>query len=308
MGRGMDNLFDTLTRREALRRAAMLAGSVMAAPLLAGCPRPGTEGAVGEGTAAGAAGAAQPGRPIGVQLYTVRDRMEQDVAATLASVAQIGYREVETAGLYDLSAEQFRALLDQHGLASPAGHFPIQALRENLDGTLATAQTLGQQWVIVPWLDEAERTPEGYRRVATELNRFGTAARDRGMRAAYHNHEFEFASLAGGRTGYDILLEETDPALVDFELDLFWATQARHEPVDLFARQSGRFPLCHVKDMADVQGGQRMVAVGEGEIDFRRIFAQAEQAGLRHYFVEHDNPEDSLVSIRTSFQHVSQLL
>ncbi|HEV2130246.1 MAG TPA: sugar phosphate isomerase/epimerase, partial [Longimicrobiaceae bacterium] len=228
--------------------------------------------------------------------------------AILQQVAEIGYDEVETAGLYDLSPEQFRARLDRYGLVSPAGHYPIQALRENLETTLAAAQTLGQRWVVVPWLDEGERTAEGYRRVAAELNRFGQAARERGLRVAYHNHEFEFAPLEGGTTGYDILLAETDPELVDFELDLFWATQAGRDPVEIFAGHPGRFPLWHVKDMADIQGQQRMVAVGEGEIDFRRIFAHAEQAGLRHFFIEHDNPEDSLASIRRSYEHVRQLL
>jgi sugar phosphate isomerase/epimerase len=305
----MDDRFDALTRREALKWTALLLGGMVAVPALAGCSGPETEGASGERAAAApAAGTAQPGQPIGVQLYTVRDRMQQDVAATLASIAQIGYREVETAGLYDLSAEQFRALLDQHGLASPSGHYPIQALRENLDATLATAQALGQRWVIVPWLGEEERTAEGYRRVAAELNRFGQTARERGLRVAYHNHEFEFAPLPGGRTGFDILLEETDPDLVDFELDLFWATHAGVDPMELITRHSGRFPIWHVKDMADIRGAKRMVPVGQGEIDFGRLFAQAEQLGLRHFFVEHDNPEDPVAFLRTSYQHVSQLL
>jgi sugar phosphate isomerase/epimerase len=244
---------------------------------------------------------------LGVQLYTVRDRMGRDVAATLREVAEVGYREVETAGLFDLSPEQFRSALDAAGLVSPAGHFPIDAVRQQPAAMLAVARTLGQQWLVVPWLDAAERTADGYQRLADDLNRFGAAARDEGIRVAYHNHEFEFEPLGDGRTGYDMLLTGTDPALVDMELDLFWAVKGGHDPVALFSAHPGRFPLCHVKDMTDIAGSQQMVAVGEGEIDFAGIFARTEQAGLRHFFVEHDEPRDPIASIRTSFEHLRQL-
>jgi sugar phosphate isomerase/epimerase len=244
---------------------------------------------------------------LGVQLYTVRGRMQQDVAATLREVAAVGYQEVETAGLFDLSPEQFRAALDAAGLVSPAGHFPIDAIRQQPEATLAVARTLGQQWIVVPWLDPAERTAEGYERLAGDLNRFGAAARDEGMRVAYHNHEFEFEPLGDERTGYDLLLDGTDPSLVDIELDLFWAVRGGRDPIALFAAHPGRFALCHVKDMRDIAGSQEMVAVGEGEIDFASIFGRAADAGLEHYFVEHDNPADPIASIRTSFEHLRQL-
>lgn len=245
--------------------------------------------------------------PLGVQLYTVRDRMAQDVAATLRAVRDVGYREVETAGLFDLSAARFRAALDDAGLVSPAGHMPIDAVRQQPAEVLAVARALGQQWVVVPWLDEAERTADGYHRLADDLNRFAAAAREEGVRVAYHNHEFEFAALDDGRTGYDLLLDATDPSLVDLELDLFWAVKGGQDPVALFSEHPGRFALCHVKDMADIAGAQQMVAVGEGDIDFARIFAHAGQAGLRHFFVEHDEPRDPIANIRSSFEHLRQL-
>lgn len=304
----MDNLFDPLTRREALRRAAMLAGGVMAAPLLAGCPRPGTEGAVGEGTAARAAGTAQPGRPVGLQLYSVRHQLEPDAAGTLQQVAQIGYNQVETYDTQNINADEFGAVLRRNGLVTPSGHFGIDALRQNLDASLAVAQALGQRWVIVPWLVEGERNQAGYSRVAADLNRFGQATRERGLRVAYHNHEFEFERLEGGRSGMDILLAETDPALVDFELDLFWTVHAGHDPLEFLTRHQGRMPLWHVKDMADIRGEKRMVPVGQGEIDFGQLFARAEELGLQHFYVEHDDPEDPTAFLRTSYQHVSQLL
>lgn len=254
-----------------------------------------------------AQGARVPGRRLGVQLYTVRTLMERDVAATLGAVAGIGYAEVETAGLYGLAPEAFRGLLDGYELVSPAGHVPIAALRQDLEGALAVAEFLGQQWLVVPWLDQAERTEAGYRAVAAELNRFGAAATDRGLRMCYHNHEFEFEDLGGGLTGYGILLDETDPALVDVELDLYWAVRAGRDPVALFDAHPGRFALCHVKDMRDRGGAETQADVGAGDIPFGDIFAHAERAGLRHYFVEHDDPADPLGSIRSSYAHLRQL-
>jgi sugar phosphate isomerase/epimerase len=244
---------------------------------------------------------------IGVQLYTVRDRMQQDVAATLRTVGEIGYAEVETAGYFDHSPAEFRQMLDDAGLVSPAAHVPINALRDDLDGLLSAAHTIGHGWLIVPWLDAGERTVEGYRRVAADLNQAAAVASGHGVRVAYHNHEWEFDPVDGERSGYDILLAETDPALVDMELDLFWAVHAGQDPVELFDRHPGRFRLCHVKDMVDPQGARQMVAVGTGDIDFARIFAQAERAGLTHYFVEHDNPQDSIESIRTSYENLRQV-
>jgi sugar phosphate isomerase/epimerase len=244
---------------------------------------------------------------IGVQLYTVRDQMQRDLPATLRAVADTGYQEVETAGFFNLTPQQFRQALDRVGLVSPSGHYPINALRENLDGTLSAAEALGQRWVVVPWLEERERNVAGYSAVAADLNRFAQTARARGIRLAYHNHDFEFHPLEGGRTGFDLLVEGTDPDLVDIELDLFWASKEHQDPVTLFERHPGRYPLWHVKDMEDPRGAQRMVSVGEGDLDFARIFANAERPGLRHFFVEHDNPQDSLASILTGYQNLRQL-
>lgn len=290
-----------VTRREALKRATALLSGMLAGPVLAACGGPGSEEALGEGPR-------NPDRRIGVQLYTVRERMEQDVTATLERVAEIGYAEVEFAGYFGSPPEEIRATLDRLGLAAPAAHVPLQEMRDSLDRSLAAARVVGHRYVVIPWIEEAERSAEGYRRIAADLNRFGVEAREQGMRIGYHNHEFELEPLPGGGTGLDILLEGTDPSLVDFELDLFWAFKSGSDPVDLFARHPGRFPLWHVKDMADVAGAQRMVPVGEGEIDFGRIFAQGGQAGLRHFFVEEDHPEDSLASIRKGYQHLRQLL
>lgn len=244
---------------------------------------------------------------IGLQLYTVRMRLAEDFSGTLEAIARLGYREVETAGLHGHPAEHVRAEFDRLGLVSPAAHVPIDSFRADLDAVFAEAHTLGQQWVVVPYLGEGERTLEGFRGVAAELNAFGQAARDHGIRVGYHNHDFEFVPVDGDVTGFDILLRETDPELVDFELDLYWAVYAGRDPLQLFSQYPGRFALCHVKDMADMSGSRAMADVGQGQIDFAAIFARSEEAGLRHYFVEHDRPSDPLVSIENSVRYLSQL-
>lgn len=253
------------------------------------------------------AAARAPLGQIGLQLYTVRALLRDDVEGSLRAVAAVGYAEVETAGLHGLEPARFRDSLDAAGLVSPAAHVGIEAIRDDTDGVLDVAEMLGQRWVVVPSLAPAQRTSEGYRRLATDLNAFGAVARERGMRAAYHNHDFEFEPLPEGGTGFDLLLAETDPDLVDLELDLFWTVRGGRDPVDVFRSAPGRFPLWHVKDMRDPEGAREMVTVGEGDIDFARILEHAGTAGLRHAFIEHDNPADPMGSIRAGYRHLRGL-
>jgi sugar phosphate isomerase/epimerase len=139
--------------------------------------------------------------------------------------------------------------------------------------------------------------------VAENLNRAGQAARARGLRVGYHNHDFELAPIAGA-VPYDLLLAETDPELVSFEMDFFWMTRGRADPLAYFERHPGRFHLCHVKDM-DRRG--EMVDVGAGRIDFRRILQRRKAAGLRHFYVEHDQPRDPLAFARNSYDFLHSL-
>jgi sugar phosphate isomerase/epimerase len=242
---------------------------------------------------------------VGIQLYTVRRLMTTDAAGTLAALAQIGYKEVELAGLYGKTPADFRKLLEANGLSAPATHVGLPRLRDNLNELLDEAATLGHHWIVVPSLDAADRnTVDGLRRVAESLNQAGRRARERGMRVGYHNHEGEFRPIEG-QLPYDILLANTDPALVDFELDLFWIKRAGADTLAYFAKHPGRFFALHVKDMAT---DGKMVNVGEGSIDFAGIFAQADRAGVKHYFVEHDQPTDPIADARVSFLAVQKLL
>lgn len=249
---------------------------------------------------------------IGLQLYTVRDLMKADVEGTLAQVAAIGYGEVEFAGYYNHSAAEVRAMLDRHALVSPSAHLPFEAIESGWDQVLADCRTVGHHWATVAWIPaERRKTADDWKRIAGLFNKAGAACQAAGMRFAYHNHNMEFAPVEGQRP-FDLLLANTDRALVDFEMDLFWITFGGGDPLAYFAKYPGRFPLVHVKDMAakpaaDVAPGTVMRDVGKGTIDWKGIFARSSQAGIAHSFVEHDEPGDALASIKASYDYLKAL-
>ena len=240
---------------------------------------------------------------VGLQLYTLRRQMEEDFEGTIRRVAALGYAEVEFAGYFDRDVEDIRALLDDVGLQAPAGHAGLPELKRDLAGVLESAKALGHKFIVCPWLDEDQRTIEQYRQHAAFFNEAGVAAREMGIQLAYHNHAFEFEETDGD-IPYDLLLRETDPELLKMELDLYWIQLAGRDPIAYFQLHPGRFPLCHVKDMAS---DRSMTSVGQGEIDFASIFAHSENAGLVHYFVEHDNPSDAWASVTDSLDHLANL-
>jgi sugar phosphate isomerase/epimerase len=243
---------------------------------------------------------------LGLQLYTVRNALARDFEGTLRRVAAIGYRDLEFAGYAGRHPEAVSAALERNGLRAPAAHVPLAALRNQWSATVDAAHTIGHEYVVVPWLDERERrTIADYERLADELNRLGRAARQSDLRLAYHNHDFEFAPI-GGRVPYDVLLDRTDPEVVELELDLYWITKAGHDPVAYFERYPGRFPTVHVKDSSGAPAN-RITDVGRGTIDFKRIFARRAQAGIQHAFVEHDNPTDAFASIKASHDYLARL-
>lgn len=243
-------------------------------------------------------------RPLGLQLYTVRSLMAEDVPGTLEAVAAAGYEEVEFAGYFGQSAEQIRQLLADSGLAAPSAHTALESLEgDALPRTLDAARTAGHGWLVIGWIPPEQRTSlDDYRRVAARLEEAGAHVADAGLRLAYHNHEFEFETLEGA-VPYD-LIAATDPDLVALQLDLYWIRRGGADAVEYFQAHPGRFPSVHVKDMAP-DGG--MTPVGAGVIDWPALFAHADTAGIEHYFVEHDNPEDPLASIRASARYLEGL-
>jgi sugar phosphate isomerase/epimerase len=272
--------------------------------------------AVGVASGCGSSSPADPRRRlsrVGLQLYTVRDQMKADLPGTLANVAAIGYKEVEFAGYFGRTPAAIRELLAVNGLTSPSTHVPIESMRKEWPKVLDDARQIGHQWVVIPWLPEAERGGlDGWKRLAGEFNTAARAARDAGLRFAYHNHDFELTPIpaaASGGTGptipLDVLLAETDPSLVDFEMDLYWVVKGGGDPSSYFKRFENRFPLVHVKDSAGPPS-HTMIEVGKGSIDFARIFADGEKS-IKHFFVEHDQPADPMASIRTSYNYLQTL-
>jgi len=262
---------------------------------------------------------------VGVQLYTVRDAMKTDFEGTIAKVAAVGYKEVEFAGYFGHSAKDVRAILDKNGLASPSVHVDYATVEMMWPQALETAHTVGQSYIICPWVDEKQRAePSGWKRAADLFNRAGEASKKAGIQFGYHNHSFEFdpAESLGGKLPYDFLLAETDPKLVAMEMDLCWISVAGKDPLAYFEKYPGRFPLVHVKDWVkdassssgyqgamgqSVKYGGRMADVGQGSVDWKRIFAHSGKAGIKHYFVENDDPKSAFDDIKISYDYLHNL-
>jgi sugar phosphate isomerase/epimerase len=241
---------------------------------------------------------------IGVQLYTVRTLMEKDFQGTLGAIADIGFHQVEFFDYFGREPQQVRDILDRFGLETPAAHFPWQAFKEDPDAVIETAQAVGHRYVLLAWLPPEDRSSIAqYQDLAALCNDVGEACTSAGLQFAYHNHDFEFQPI-DGQVPFDVLLNETDPDHVEFEIDLYWIIKGGCDPLDYFQAHPGRFTLCHVKDMAE---GGRMADVGSGRIGFASIFARSRQAGLKYFFVEHDEPADPLASIEASFNYLKKL-
>jgi len=245
-------------------------------------------------------------KKVGLQLYTVRDLMKADLPGTLRKVAQIGYKEVEFAGYYGRTPAQIRALLKQNGLTSPSSHIGLDILEKDSVRAFADAKAIGHQWVTMPYIPEERRkTVDDWNKIIALLNQLGPQAKAAGLRLAYHNHDFEIRPVNGVRP-LDMMLDKTDPSLVDFEMDLYWVVFGGGDPLDFFNRNPKRFAMVHVKDSAGPPDN-KMVDVGQGTIDFPKIFAQSDKAGIKHYFVEHDQPADPIATIRNSYRYLHAL-
>jgi len=243
---------------------------------------------------------------IGLQLYTVRDLMKADVPGTLAKVAAIGYKEVEFAGYFGHTPAQIRDLLKRNGLSSSSSHLPFDSLESGWPKALADAKAIGNEWVTIPWLpEEKRRTLDDWKRHAELFNRAAGQAKAADLKFAYHNHDFEIRPMDGTRP-LDLLLNSTDPKLVDFEMDLYWVVFGGGNPLDFFNQHPKRFRMVHAKDSSGPPDN-RIVDVGQGTIDFRSIFAQSEKAGIKRYFVEHDQPADPIATIRNSYNYLRAL-
>ena len=235
-------------------------------------------------------------KEIGLQLYTLRDELPNDVKSTLEKVAKAGYKTVETYGFsikdqfWGLSPIELKKILDANNLKAPSGHYNLGSFLydgnlEEVKAAIEAAQVLKNEYLTVPWVDEPFRND--FHKIAARLNEAGKMCAAAGLKLAYHNHDFEFQKH-NGITGYEILLKETDQDLVSFELDLYWVVRSGNDPVKLFKENPGRFKLWHVKDMDKVNPALN-TEIGSGSVDFKTIFKEVKQSGMKHFFVEQEN-------------------
>lgn len=232
---------------------------------------------------------------IGLQLYTLRDMMKLSVPATLELVSAVGYNEVEFAGYYNHSPKEIRQIVSDNGLTAPSAHIMLDAFSDGPQKVIDHALAIGHRYVVIPYLSEAQRgtTLATYTDLADKLDRWGDALRQAGLTLGYHNHDFEF-ERRDGQLPFDVLLDNTSKDNLCIEMDLYWMAKAGQDPLAYFERYPGRFKLWHVKDM-DSDG--HFADVGTGTINFDRIFAKADLAGVEHRFVERDHTDDRLRTI-----------
>ena len=245
---------------------------------------------------------------IGIQLYTLRALTSKDLEGTLQKVAEIGYREVEFAGYFGRTPAQIKAMLAANRLTSPSTHIGLPANDDAWKKSVDDAKAIGHEWIVIPFLDPAQRghTVDDWKRFAARLNDLARMAKTGGLRFAYHNHDFEFAPI-GGTNGYEVLHANTDPALVEYEMDIYWVVKAGADPLDLIARYPRQFPLMHIKDASPLPE-QKIMNVGAGTIDFAKIFAQQKTSGMQHAFVENDSPgPDPLAAAAISYRYLAKL-
>ena len=296
---------------------------------------------------------------VGLELYTVRDLTAKDYVGTLEKVAQIGYKEIEPAGGYaNLSPKQFRALLDRLGLTMPSTHSGVTIGPDaEVEKQLVDLQVMGIQYASLDQpragggqgrgrgarpsqpTSPAERrrglqqfirsmaqarTADDVKQEAARYNKFGKLAQKYGIKLLIHNHTVEFIPTKDtNELPYTILLAETDPSLVVFQMDIGWASVAGQNPIELFNQHPGRFVLWHVKDVAGLkclppvpdQGARmaeaRLVPVGLGDVDYAEIFKHADTAGMKHFCIEQDSAADwgdSIAAARVSYEHLRTIL
>lgn len=247
-----------------------------------------------------------PPSGIGMHLYTMRTPLAADFKGTLARLAQIGYATVGVSGRHGNSAAAIRSMLDETGLRAVLEHVAYDIVRgSGLPQAIEDTHTLGARWIVVPSLPGAMHTPAGFREAAREFNKAGLAARNAGLGPVlFHNHGADH-QVVDGENLYDILLRETDPELVGFELDVYWAAKGGgSDPQDLFVEHRRRFPALHVKDMAPSGG---FADVGSGVLDFAAMFDTARSGGVKQWLVEHDAPADPFATAQNSYTHLANL-
>jgi sugar phosphate isomerase/epimerase len=287
------------SRRKFLTQAGLISAGMMIAPKLM---------------------SAKPGKIVGLQLYSLRDQLPKDVKGGIAKVAAAGYKEVEPFGyskqhgFWGLDAKAFSDLLKVNGLTTPSGHFGmdeyfVHGKTDDLESYIEAANITGMSYVIVPSVNgEVLKSADQFKEVAEKMNKAAEICKKSGLKLGYHNHNFEWKPV-DGTTFYDVLLKNTDPALVHMEMDIFWVVRAGQDPVKLFEAHPGRFALCHIKDR-DKTNTDINTEIGKGSIDFKTILSHSKLAGIKHFIVEQENyiNIDPFVSIKESCDYCKNVL
>jgi len=240
---------------------------------------------------------------VGLQLYTIRDAMDADVPGSLKKVSDLGYKYLELANysegrFYGYAPLEFGKMVKDLGMEVLSSHTQVEAAGITLDNAKIMADAhaeLGVSYCVQPWVEEVDRNIESYKRMIADWNEVGRIMKDVGIQFGYHNHNFEFVDIDGVVPYYDIFMPEMDADLITMEIDLFWVSKAGQDPVEMFNKYPGRFKLFHLKDMKTQEAPffdvvkEDITEVGAGVIDFKRIMAAKDIAGMEHLFVEDDN-------------------
>ena len=237
--------------------------------------------------------------PIGLQLYSLRGEFIRNVPATLEKVRDFGIKNVELAGTYNLTPEKFKELLDANGLKPISGHFSFDMYRTNVDSIARDAKALGLQYVGCAWIPhEGNFNEKTCREAIAVFNRAGVALAIHGLKFFYHTHGYEFQPYGQG-TLFDLMIAETPPEFVRYEMDVFWVLHPGKDPVKLLQKYGKRFELMHVKDMkkglktGDLTGHTDVsndVTLGTGQMNWPAILSAARKAGVKQYFIEDESP------------------
>ncbi|MFP5227441.1 MAG: sugar phosphate isomerase/epimerase family protein [Acidobacteriota bacterium] len=249
------------------------------------------------------------GLPVGLQLYSAREFLPKDFQGTLDQLGAMGYQECEGAGFYGHSAADVKAAMAKAGLHCVSAHYSMQAL-QGLDEILSYGKALGLEYIVCSspaahgvapaqgkgWAAALEgMSQDGWKWNADQLNAIGKRVRAEGMKFGYHNHYIEFHEH-DGFLPYDVLLHETDPKLVDMEMDCGWVVIGGHKPQEYLTRYPERYAMLHIKEfkLAGWKPGEEPVSteLGHGSIDYKSIFAAAKKAPIRHVFVEQEQFPD----------------
>jgi len=253
--------------------------------------------------------------PLGLQLYSLRDQFAKDVPGTMAKVKEFGFRDVELAGTYGKTPEEFNALLKANNLKAVAGHFGYERFRDDPEGLAKEAKALGLEYAGVAWVPHTGEVGEAWiRETAKVFNRAGEVLAKHGLKFYYHNHGYEFVPHGDG-TLFDLLMAETKPEFVSYQMDVMWAFFPGQDPAKLMEKYGSRWALMHVKDLkkgvatGSLSGGtdtKNDVAIGTGQVNWPALLRASQKAGVKYYFIEDESPS-VLEQVPQSLKYLEQV-